>query len=64
MRPSGIVADSDVGQGPQLRGLHCEGVSTPTGKGTSGSLQGERLAFPCIASYIRLFAWGLCPCKV
>ena len=61
MRPSGIVADPDVGQGAQLRGLYCEGVSTPTGEGTGGSLQGERLAFPCIASDIRLFAWGLSP---
>ena len=61
MRPSCIVADPDVGQGPQLRGLHCEGVSTPTGKGTSGSLQGERLAFPCTVLYIMLFGWGLSP---
>ena len=63
MCPSGIVADPDVGQGPKFRGLHCEGVSTPTGKGTRGSFQGEWLAFPCIATYIRLFAWGLSPAK-
>lgn len=64
MRPFGIVAEPDVGQGPQLRGLHCDGVSTPTGKGTDGSLQRERLAFPCMVRYISLFSWGLCPYKV